>query len=131
MRARVLLVDDSRFVTRSMAYRLKLSGYEPMEVSDPLLARETAHQFRPHAIILDFQMPGMNGVEVARQFADDPLLKDIPILLCSASPEQIPRSELPRELPVLRKPLATEMLLEWLGAQHRDAEHPIEENNDL
>jgi hypothetical protein len=60
---------------------------------------------------------------VARQFRGDLLLKDIPILLCSASPEQIPRSELPRaEILILPKPVATDALLEWLDLHRRAAE---------
>lgn len=40
---------------------------------------------RPHIILLDLQMPGMDGYEALRRVKSDPALKDIPVVVFSAT----------------------------------------------
>jgi two-component system, chemotaxis family, protein-glutamate methylesterase/glutaminase len=78
---RVLVVDDSAVVREVMA--AVLSQEEDMVVTtaaDPLIAMQKMKQTRPHVILLDLEMPRMDGLTFLRKImAEDP----IPTLVCS------------------------------------------------
>jgi len=54
------------------------AGYKPRPVSSGKLALEAARDETPDLILLDINMPVMNGYEVCKQLKTDPSLKDIP-----------------------------------------------------
>lgn len=66
---RVLIVDDEQTLADTLALIVTRSGYESMAVYNGREAIEAAVLFRPHAVISDVMMPGMNGIELARYFA--------------------------------------------------------------
>jgi two-component system OmpR family response regulator len=71
---RVLVVDDNKDVAVSMGRFLKALGYEVKTCFDGPTALATADQFEPDACVLDINMPGMDGYELAhrlRQQAPD------------------------------------------------------------
>src|SRR5690606_235268 len=63
---RVLVVDDDRLVRRFMAEPLRSLGYQVTEAADGNAALEQLRTDAYDLLIVDFAMPGMNGVEVAR-----------------------------------------------------------------
>lgn len=63
---RVLVVDDDRLVRRFMAESLRSLGYQVTEAADGNAALEQLRTDAYDLLIVDFAMPGMNGVEVAR-----------------------------------------------------------------
>ena len=65
LRARVLAADDDRDTADTTADLLRLDGHEVKAVYDGRQAVETARTFWPHVVILDINMPGLNGYEVA------------------------------------------------------------------
>jgi two-component system chemotaxis response regulator CheB len=77
----VLVVDDSA-VVRQVVHAI-LSQETDMEVTvaaDPLIAMQKMKQVRPHVVVLDLEMPRMNGLTFLRKImAEDP----IPTLVCS------------------------------------------------
>lgn len=83
MSARILIADDSQLVRESMA-RL-LGGHADWKVcgeaSDGAEAIRKTRQLKPDLIVLDFLMPGMNGIETARHIAR--IAPEVPILLCT------------------------------------------------
>lgn len=82
---RVLLVDDDLNLLKLMADSLERSGlYEIRTEHRSARALTAAHAFRPSIILLDVDMPGMDGGEVARAVKSDPLLKNTPILFCTS-----------------------------------------------
>ena len=79
---RILLVDDESGFTRLL--RLTLPAYEIREVNNPLLAVQTAKDFKPDIIFLDVIMPEADGGTIAAQMREDPMLKNIPIVFLTA-----------------------------------------------
>ncbi len=81
-RIQVLVVDDSAVVRQVM--QAVLSQESDMEVTvaaDPIIALHKMKQVRPHVIILDLEMPQMDGLTFLRKvMAEDP----IPTLICSS-----------------------------------------------
>jgi putative two-component system response regulator len=85
----VLIVDDqpdnlymySRYLDSQKAFRVITA----MNGTEALLK---ARRFLPDVILLDLAMPAMSGYEVARELADDPQTRAIPIILVSAYASQ-------------------------------------------
>jgi CheY-like chemotaxis protein len=75
---RVLVVDDYPDSAESMAMLLRLDGYEVDAAQSGVVALRLAQAKRPDAVLLDVSMPGMDGLQVARQlctmFLDQPPL---------------------------------------------------------
>jgi len=81
MRTRFLIVDDSELVRRSLRTVLQANPEWEIcgEAADGASAIEMFKDLRPHVVILDFQMPGINGIETARRMAE--IAPAIPIVL--------------------------------------------------
>jgi CheY-like chemotaxis protein len=67
---RVLVVDNDADTVDTSALLLELDGHEVQTASDGVRALERAAAFRPHLILLDIGMPGMDGYEAGRQIQD-------------------------------------------------------------
>jgi CheY-like chemotaxis protein len=78
---RVLVVDDDVNLSRLAGLILENSGrYEVMIVNDSARALRAAVQFNPEVMLLDVDMPGKDGGDLAREAAHDSRLRDVPIL---------------------------------------------------
>ena len=64
--ARVLLVDDEKEFTDALSERLRMRGLEVFTASSGKQALDLAGQHRFDAVILDLQMPGMDGIETLK-----------------------------------------------------------------
>jgi CheY-like chemotaxis protein len=60
--ARVLIVDDTDIVRKALELALKKMGHQAESTSDALLALELALAHPPDLALLDYRMPGMDGV---------------------------------------------------------------------
>lgn len=80
-KSRILVVDDDVNLSRLSAAILEsCNRYEAMIVNDPARALAIAVQFQPDAMLLDVDMPGLSGGDLARYAAENPRLRDVPIL---------------------------------------------------
>lgn len=66
-KTRLLIVDDERDLLAELAALLRRSGYWVETASNGRQAVQAVEQFRPHLIVLDVLMPGMDGREVVRR----------------------------------------------------------------
>jgi CheY-like chemotaxis protein len=83
---RVLLVDDEKSFTTLLKLNLEETGnYEVRVENWAEDAFNAARQFKPDLILLDIIMPRLPGGNVAAQMAEDPELKDIPIVFLTAA----------------------------------------------
>jgi CheY-like chemotaxis protein len=69
---RVLIVDDNRDAATSLGMLLELSGNKTETAYDGLTAIDAGARFRPHAVLLDIGLPGLDGYEVARRMRSEP-----------------------------------------------------------
>jgi PAS domain S-box-containing protein len=74
---RVLVADDNRDATQSLAALLRLSGNEVHTAHDGLEAVDAAATLRPDAVLIDIQMPKLNGYDACRRIREQPWGKDM------------------------------------------------------
>jgi DNA-binding response OmpR family regulator len=78
---RVLVVDDDVNLSRLAGMILENSGkYEVMILNQSARALAAAIQFKAEVLLLDVDMPGLSGGDLAREAAMDSRLRDVPIL---------------------------------------------------
>jgi two-component system CheB/CheR fusion protein len=68
---KVLVVDDSKDATDSLALLLRLWGHEVRVAHDGQSALKAARSYRPRLVLMDIGLPGLTGHEVARQLRDE------------------------------------------------------------
>jgi len=83
LKGRVLVVDDDPSIVDFLENALEDAGYLVLAaVGAESLG--VAHETQPDVILLDINMPGMNGVEVSQRLRANPMTADIPIVVMSA-----------------------------------------------
>ena len=87
----ILVIDDHHDYAETLALVLQLRGFRATAVSDPLAALAHVAQQPPDLILSDVQMPGLDGVSLARRIRE--LGYQVPIMLMSGEP--IPPLDLP------------------------------------
>ena len=85
--ANVLLVDDLPENLRVLKQSLEQDGLEISVASSGESAIKVAQNGHPDLILLDVQMPGMNGFETCRELKTDPDTSDIPVIFVTARAE--------------------------------------------
>jgi putative two-component system response regulator len=82
--AAIMVVDDITENLKLLSSLLKKSGYKVFALPRGDLALEAALKTPPDLVLLDVNMPGLNGYETCKRFKNNPVLKSIPILFISA-----------------------------------------------
>jgi CheY-like chemotaxis protein len=81
--ARILLVDDYPDALEVWSLYLKMCGFDVVTASDGAEALDAAVHHRPDIAILDLEMPGMSGYELARRLRADATTSAIPLIAVS------------------------------------------------
>lgn len=82
----ILIVDDSPVSSMVVSMILKKnSDYRTVRVWDGQACIKKAKEVKPDLILLDIQMPGMNGIEVCKVLKKDEQTHDIPVIFVTAS----------------------------------------------
>ena len=87
---RILAVDDSRMMLRLIRGAIETMGFIPLEANN---GREALHLLEAHArevalILLDWNMPEMNGIETLRALKQRPELASIPVMMVTTESER-------------------------------------------
>jgi CheY-like chemotaxis protein len=81
--ATVLVVEDN-WVNRKMCHDLLAGQFDIVEAESAAAARERLRGWLPDLILMDIQLPGMDGITFTRLLKDDPGTRHIPIIGVSA-----------------------------------------------
>ena len=86
--ATVLLVEDEDQLRRVMKDLLQREGYRVAEARDGIQALDEVDRFAPDVIILDLNLPGIDGYSVLTQLRSRPATRDIPIMVLTAKGDE-------------------------------------------
>ena len=86
---RILVVDDEQEMAETSRLMLESDGYGVKVVHSGPEALEAAERDKPDLVLLDIQMPGMDGYQVCKYLRANPATCDIPILLATAAPGEM------------------------------------------
>ena len=87
--ATILMVDDEKLNSYVVAEYLKSDGYRDLiHTTDPTNALSLAVRFRPDVILLDIEMPRLNGLEVLRRVRADRSLAETHVIVLSATADE-------------------------------------------
>ena len=82
--ARVLVVEDNAVNLELVRDILTAEGYEVLEAADGVTGVAVAALERPDLILMDLQLPGVDGLEAARRIRADDRLRAVPIVALTA-----------------------------------------------
>ncbi|MBE9580579.1 MAG: response regulator [Proteobacteria bacterium] len=84
MSKRILVVEDHEDNRRIMRDLLTSSGYEVIEAVTGIEGVSAAETYRPDLIVMDIQLPGIDGYEATRQIKANPNLQKVPIIVVTS-----------------------------------------------
>jgi CheY-like chemotaxis protein len=80
----ILVVDDNPVNARLVSYLLTARGYQIRVAASAREALEVLETFHPRLILMDLQLPGMDGLSLTRQLKAAPATRDITIVALTA-----------------------------------------------
>jgi len=88
---KILVVDDAAVDLKNLAKIVSGSGAAVLTASSGAEALLKAREQQPSLVLLDVNMPGLDGFSTARQLAGDPLTKDIPVVFVTGKNQKADR----------------------------------------
>ncbi|MGO9835757.1 MAG: response regulator [Polyangiaceae bacterium] len=82
--ARVLIVEDNPINMRLAIFLLRSAGHTVLSATDAEAGLTLARNERPNLILMDIQLPGMDGLEAAAQLKGDDTTRAIPVIALTA-----------------------------------------------
>jgi two-component system phosphate regulon response regulator PhoB len=149
MAATILVVEDEPAIQTLIAINLKRAGHEVVGALDAESAQRHINESLPDLILLDWMLPGMSGLELARRLRGDARTRNVPIIMLTARGDErdkvqglengaddyvtkpfSPRELLARIQAVLRRrvPEATEDAVEIGGLRVDPVSHRVSAN---
>ena len=85
MKRTILVVEDNERNRKLLRTILKFRGFEVVECDDGAPALELARKHKPALVLMDIQLPTMDGITALGQLRGDPETKHIPVVAVTAS----------------------------------------------
>jgi len=80
----ILVVEDETAIRDMIAQSLRREGFTVMTAADAAEAKTQVINQRPELILLDWMLPDISGIELARQWKRDELTRDLPVIMLTA-----------------------------------------------
>ncbi|HET7219806.1 MAG TPA: response regulator, partial [Vicinamibacterales bacterium] len=90
---RILVADDEQPVAEVLRRILMKDGHTVEVVNDGLAALQAVEAHKPHVVLLDVNMPGMNGIDVCRRLKQDLTNRLTPVILVTGMAQREKRIE--------------------------------------
>lgn len=88
MPASILIVEDEKEIRELLVFTLLRDGYEVIEAETAEVALEKIDNRLPDLILVDWMLPGMDGIDLAKRLRRDELTADLPIVMLTARGEE-------------------------------------------
>lgn len=114
---RVLVVEDDAFLLELITTRLELAGFDTRAARDGSQALQRLSEFRPEAMVLDINMPVLDGFGVLMHMQAQGLTEKTPTMVLTArnSPEDVTKAIKLGARDYLSKPFKDEQLIARVG----------------
>jgi DNA-binding response OmpR family regulator len=112
----VLIVEDDAAIGEALsAFLQDATAYQVIQVSDGFEALKVVRTLIPHLILLDYLLPGMDGLECLERLRESKGCEQTPVILMSATPPQNVQAR--TDLALLEKPFEMDALLDLIKRQ--------------
>jgi len=91
MRPSVLVVEDEPALSTLLRYNLEKEGFSVSEAHDGEEALLQLKEAKPDAVLLDWMLPRISGLELCRQIRRAPAWRDLPVIILTARGEEVDR----------------------------------------
>jgi two-component system phosphate regulon response regulator PhoB len=88
MAANILIVEDEASILELIALNIHQAGFNPIRAINAEYANNLVNEKIPDLIILDWMLPGMNGIEFLKRLRGNSLTKKIPVIILTAKSEE-------------------------------------------
>ena len=85
----ILIVEDEKEIRELLVFTLLRDGYEVVEAETAEIAIEKIDNRLPDLVLVDWMLPGIDGVELAKRLRRDELTVELPIVMLTARGEEI------------------------------------------
>ena len=76
----ILVIEDNELNMKLVKGLLEIGKYRMLEATDAEFGIQLIREQRPDLVLMDIQLPGMDGLSATEIIKEDPLIKDIPIV---------------------------------------------------
>ncbi|MCK9367599.1 MAG: phosphate regulon transcriptional regulator PhoB [Metallibacterium scheffleri] len=91
MHKRILIVEDEASIRDMVAFALRKADMDPVHAADARAAQLAIAEKVPDLILLDWMLPGLSGLDLARRLRKEQLSREIPIIMLTARGEEMDR----------------------------------------
>ena len=88
MTARILIIEDEAPIREMVRFSLQRNGFEALEAADGREAQIQVVEQQPDLILLDWMLPDISGIDLARRFKREESTQEIPIIMLTARAEE-------------------------------------------
>jgi len=88
---RILIVEDHKPLRSLLSFLLSNAGYETFETADAMSALDEATRQQPDLVLLDWQLPDMDGIKLLRLWRADESTAQIPVIMVSGKADEVDR----------------------------------------
>jgi two-component system phosphate regulon response regulator PhoB len=88
MAARILVVEDEPAIQEVLKFNLGLHGHDVVLAGDAESALRLMQGALPDLVLLDWMLPGMSGIDLAKRLRADPRLRNVPVIMLTARAEE-------------------------------------------
>jgi CheY-like chemotaxis protein len=114
-KGRVLVIDDDRSIRELLSLHLANRGYDVAVAEDAIVGGKLVLAARPQLIIIDVNMPYMDGPEFVAALRSAPQTSDIPVVFLTSDDEVTDRAKRLGAVACLKKPIMADRLLDIIS----------------
>lgn len=111
-KGRVLVIDDDRSIRELLSLHLANCGYDVAVAEDAVVGGRLALAAKPQLIIIDVNMPYLDGPDFVAALKSDPLTSDIPVVFLTSDDDVADRAARLGAVAYLKKPIMADRLLD-------------------
>ena len=88
---KILIVEDHKPLRSLLSFLLSSAGYETFETADAISALDETTRQQPDLVLLDWQLPDMDGIKLLRLWRADEATARIPVIMVSGKADEVDR----------------------------------------